>query len=148
MKAQIKQVFIYLGALFIIAALITIGFRSIGDITGKSCTASQKQFKTTLTNALDANRGPGNAQKLSINAPCDTNRLCAGTQPSTNASKAINATLQADTDENIFLIQNEQIHETMTYDDLQATPVTCTAAASSTFDVTIRGRPGGLVTIQ
>lgn len=147
-QAQTKQVFIYLGALFIIATLLFIGFRSVTDVTQKSCDAAQQQFKTTLFDTLDTNRGPGNLQEASIPAPCDYTRLCAGTQKSSELSQVMNDTLDAGTGENIFIESNGDFATSLQYDDLASGPAQCVQASQGQFRLTIRGQPRGQVTIS
>ena len=146
-RGQIKQVFIYLGSLFIIGVLITIGFQSSSSFLNTACDVNTDQFETTLFNVLDANRGPGNLQQTSINAPCDTTRLCIGDQKTENTSRAINASIDAGAGDNIFLMQNDEIRLALSYDDLASTPVTCSSASANTFDITVEGQSRGQVTV-
>lgn len=147
-KAQIKQVFIYLGALFVIVTLLVIGFQSTSTLFSESCSAQQQAFQTTLFDLLNRNRGPGNAEQVAINAPCDYTTMCIGEQQAPSAPPTVNSTLQAGTGENIFLLQNNELQDMLSYDELDGQPVQCVQANSGQFTFTIEGRPQGHVTIS
>jgi hypothetical protein len=146
-NGQTKQVFIYMGALFVIATLLTIGFRSTSNVLSQSCDTAKQSFQGTLFNVLDQNRGPGNVQQADIATACDYTRLCAGTQATSSTPGLVNDTLQAGTGENIFLLSNGELQDTYQYDDLADTQITCTGASSGQFPLTIRGEPRGKVRI-
>ena len=147
-KAQIKQVFIYLGALFVIVTLLVIGFKSTSSIFSETCSTQQQAFQTTLFDLLDRNRGPGNAERVNINAPCDYTQMCIGEQQSPSAPPTVNSTLRAGTGENIFLLQNDELQNMHSYDELEGQQVQCVEASGGQFSFTIEGQPQGHVTIS
>lgn len=148
-RAQVKQVFIYLGALFVIGAIITIGFQATTQVQGQACEASLQEFRSTLFSALDTNRGPGNAQRLDLNAPCDITTMCAGTEPGPRVTEdLVNQTLDAAGSENIFLLSNGDVQTTYSYDDLADEPARCLQADGNSFTLTVRGSTGGDVAIR
>lgn len=147
-KAQTQQIFIYLGALLVIGTLVVIGFQSTTQLMEQGCVASTTQFENDLLSTLDQNRGPGNFYNTQIDIPCGYQSLCVGTQPAPGSPAAVNTTLSVDTSQNIFLVDQDSVQHTVSYDDLADQPVSCISSSAGQADVVIEGQPRGKVSVN
>lgn len=75
-RAQMQQVFLFLMAAIVIVATIFLGMRLFGSVSGTACDASDADFRTSLRTELDQSATYGSRRTISIDAPCDTERVC------------------------------------------------------------------------
>lgn len=75
-QGQINQVFIFLFALFIIAALVILGVRSIGGMIDKKCEADLISFKDDFGRNIKEGNGYRAVETYKETLPCDYDTIC------------------------------------------------------------------------
>src|SRR3989338_578158 len=75
-KAQTQHVFLYLFALFIIGALVLIGYKAITRITTAGCDAGKETFKSELINLIEQYDTKGSSHLEKMSTHCSFTQLC------------------------------------------------------------------------
>ena len=145
MKGQVQQVFIYMMIIIVVGGIMLMGYRSIDNILGTSCSVEISNFKSSLTSDLDRNTRHGNVQNVEYRVPCSYDTVCFATHESGDhgiKSEIMNAELDAGTGQNIFFFEGDVLRDTASYDNLASELHECFEETGGRFRFTLQGVAG------
>ncbi|MFP4118434.1 MAG: hypothetical protein ACLFTH_00075 [Candidatus Woesearchaeota archaeon] len=96
-KGQIKQVFIYLVAIFIIGAIALIGAKSLFGIMDQKEQVDYLTFKENIVDEVEDNNIYGTVNERRFSAPGTMNKLCFINSAFFNGDQAFRNSFEADT---------------------------------------------------
>ena len=75
-KGQIQNVFIYITAMIVIAAVLLLGYGFVKDLLNKGCSAEQQAFQVNLNKLLNTYNSHGSVNREFLQLPCDFTEIC------------------------------------------------------------------------
>jgi outer membrane murein-binding lipoprotein Lpp len=146
-SAQIVgQIFIYVLAIIVMAAILLFGYRSIANFKEQASQVSTIQLQNELSSAIDSLSSDfGSVKKKSINLD-DYSTIClveSYEEPSLGGLKIdplIRDSIESGTEENVFLLKST-VEASFAVDKISVEPdVLCLTSRLSTVELRLEGR--------
>ncbi len=109
-RGQIQKVFIYIMVLFVIGAVLGLGFKFILGLMSQGCDVQKVQFISDIESALEKYDSYGSLEVVSFNAPCNGQEICfadarrVGDESFSHENEVIQDSVSSGVKKNVFLI--------------------------------------------
>lgn len=140
--------------MIVVATLVVTGFNAVTTVTDAGCETIASSFRSSMMEVFDANRNPGSFQLAELNAPCDATMICLGYTeepgyfPEDNTVQSVENAGQNGVSQNIFLIRNQDVVETYTYDNFEDDQATCITTTGGNFALQVEGHTQGRISVE